>query len=858
MCDKERRMYMTKRILSILLAVVLILPCFGVCFAAESAETECSAISFTYGDGSAVKEIKAEQMTAKVTVSNGTADAIRPTLVVMSYIGGKMNEIWYESAETSIAAGKSADVAVKFVPNAATGTVIKAVVVDSMKTLKALSKVATAASNSTKLAGIKADGKALEGYSDDTDIYKYKTTSAIKSISAELVDGGQSAEVELAEAFPGISTVKVTASDGSVRTIQIVAYSDDTQIGELIPTVTYGSTASWSGTGVTDESGNYVLTGAAGGSNDRHMRFVTATPTGYVIGGDKILQMEIEFTAVKYASDTKNNGKTLLDIRTGSPETIYNGTYTTTKFEEGKTYTLRMVFDKERNIHVFLGDEKLNIALNKNEDTTANIILAQSSPADATASNVLSFKKPVCTVYPSSYDIITPTGEVGKTEEMFKIEPTMEITTGEAADYRIDVTPTSLTSGGYSGAKAAVVYETTAGVQKQTEAQTFDLSSMKQGNAYTLSMHIADNTTVTFMGKTQTYTIPSGSQITGITFSGYKGSDSYKLSNEKYIKIENVMRYDFADVVPVGKNLSVTNAKLNVAKYTQDSDYNSITLSLIGKNSSGAEVSAADVNIPMDAANDGDIYTLKYEIAVGGAINVYVNDTKTSLSIPDSIKSINAIAVYGLKSDNEYNISDYSAKVYDSKILGFGTPSFNGRDANTLYITDTGTYNSGAALTSTNGEYTLKKNIEGGVENTLKMTATAIPESAGFVRYEINVKPYGELTIFNAKPNMLGVRINTLDVKIREAYKLDMLVNLTTHEVRYYKNGVMTTKSVPGEGSETTSGQEFKNYEFWVRSEATTCPMSNIVTLSNVKQTNYSSEADFTFIESEIANAFNS
>lgn len=852
--NKERSLYMIKKMLSVLVACFTAIACISTGYA-EAPELEFSAIEYTYADGSAVSALKPETITASVNIKNNSNEAKRPVLVVMSYESGMLDGIWYEQADADIRPGTNADIHVSFAP-ASTGknTVIKAAVLDSMKALNSKSKTAELLSGTTALDSLKINGTAVSGYSDTVNQYLYKTASAIGSIEAEPADGGQKIQIKYAEDFPGISNVIVTAPNGSKRTIKIIAYQNDSDIDELVPTVTTGSGNKWNGTPSTDENGRYVLTGEADAGTDRHFRYQYGGVPAYEIGGSRIMQIDLGITAVKY-KPTKNNGKTLIDIRTDNGTMIYNTTALTTKMEEGKSYNIRMIFDKDRNVHVFMENEHIIIPLNKSADKTiSSIVLAQSSPEEAGASNVVAFDKPVYSIYPSSYDIITNNGEVGYTEEMFTAAPSEPISLSESLDYSIDVIPSVLNNGGYASAKASVIYGT-SGRDGATDEAAFDLSAMQQGKAETLKAHIYSNKTISveFMGASATYTLPSNAvSYKGIRFTGYKGGDEYICGNEKLLKTETVYEYSMDEPVAAGR-VAEGSAVLNVISYTQNEDYNTLTFAFAGRSESGAEVSGGEISIPMDGASSGGVYPISFSAGKDRKVKLNLMNQELTLTIPDGVKELTGIKLIGIKGSNEYSITDFDATVYSEKLIGITKPKFLGRDGNTEYITDNGVFEPRKEMVSTDGVYILKKKASS-AENTMYLRAGAFDSETGFIRFSMKVTPFGEILRLNAKPNMLSVRITTNGKEILTSpYRLDIIMDLSTCEVRYYKDGVMTAKTVPGEGSEASNGSALTQFEMWIQSNADTCAGSNLLSFSEVKQCNYSADAGFEEIESEIS-----
>ncbi len=405
---------MTKRILSVLLTAALILSCFTVVSAAEDNGFRCMGIRFTDSAGETVTELKNEPMTAKVTVVNNSSQGAAPVVVVTSYEDGIMNGIWYEKSDTEIAAGESGEISVNFTPvTIGDNTEIKAIVLRDMKGLAALSKRANMLSGSTSLEKISVNGKALEDYSDTKNIYLYETNGAIESIDAVPADGGETVEIRLADKFPGVSTVTVTASNGTKRIIQIVAYEDEADVAELIPVETTGSGGCWAGSKFGyNSSGKYEITGKENAALFQHIRYVYGGFPEHTVG-ERILKMDLNFTPTKY-EETATNGskqKALVYFRTTNSGDFW--VYPTTELTEGETYNVKVIIDKDCLVHIWYADEYFEHQLPTDKVNSINLLtIGVSSPLTKDEKNTVVFDNPVYTLYPTSYTEVSADGEV--------------------------------------------------------------------------------------------------------------------------------------------------------------------------------------------------------------------------------------------------------------------------------------------------------------------------------------------------------------------------------------------------------------------------------------------------------------
>lgn len=402
---------MKKRVLSVLLAVSM-MSGMGVVSYANSGDYNCTNFEFKDASGNLVRKLASEPMTANITVKNNTQEAKNPAVVVASYDNDMLDGIWYEQA-SDLEPGSSEDLSVDFTPvSTGANTTIDALLLDGMKSLAISSKQARLLSDSTDLESIVVNGAELEDYSDDQDTYMYQTKSAISSIEAYAVDGGEKIEISKATDFPSVSTITVTAGSGRVRTIQIVAYENEDDLKELIPIVSYGGGSWWAGSsGTTNAKGQFTLTGKAGAATNQHFRYAMNGFPDYTFGSGRIMQIDLTFTPTEY-KETQNSGKSSIYFEP-TPRPDY-GFELKTKWVEGKQYNLRIIFDQDRVMHMWFEDEYYEQKLDAKNESIKNFVLSQSSPIEANAQNTVVFERPVFTIYPSSYTIITKDGEVQK------------------------------------------------------------------------------------------------------------------------------------------------------------------------------------------------------------------------------------------------------------------------------------------------------------------------------------------------------------------------------------------------------------------------------------------------------------
>lgn len=224
-----------KKVMALLLLLISILLCIGVVsFAGEKDVLECSNISFNDSLGNPVTTLSEEQFVAEVSVKNTGTEAVNPVLVVCSYHSGKLNRIWYDSAEKMIESGNVAEISVVFTPiTADENTVIKATLIDGLLTLNAPVASAEMFRSTTCLESIMVGDKRISDYSDDKDKYLFKITNNESKVSAQAADGGTKVEVIQPEQIPGNAVVNLTATDGSIRCVEVTLYSEDEQLYSL-------------------------------------------------------------------------------------------------------------------------------------------------------------------------------------------------------------------------------------------------------------------------------------------------------------------------------------------------------------------------------------------------------------------------------------------------------------------------------------------------------------------------------------------------------------------------------------------------------------------------------------------------
>ena len=398
---------MFKRICLIFAAFLICLLSIGNVFA-QSRDLECENIEYLTETGKKVTEIGNDKIFAKVSVKNNTESEQQPAAVVASYESGVLNGIWYNTTDTALQSGESGMITVEFYPVTSNeNTVIKTVVIDSLKRLEAQSEVAEMLSDSVSLREICVNGKAVSDYSDNKDTYLIETNEAFSEITAKAADGGTKVETVVSTDFPSVSSVKVTSSMGKTRQISIVAYNDSEQLKNLIPVTTQlTSPQAFNGTGVTNADGSYTLTGKAGETSiGKHLRYVFGKIPSDFSFASNILRFDVDITADEYY-ETSNNGKSRIYVKT-SDGVEYNTSYLSTKFTQGNTYHLKLLFDTERNCHVYLNDEYLTFKLKNGTGTgVTGVYFGQDSPIDSALSNVLTFKNASCMIYPPQYSLI--------------------------------------------------------------------------------------------------------------------------------------------------------------------------------------------------------------------------------------------------------------------------------------------------------------------------------------------------------------------------------------------------------------------------------------------------------------------
>ena len=212
---------MTKRILSLALAVMMVLSISSFVYAADSS-LECSNISFVNANGEVVTALSTEPITAKVEITKNTSSE-KAVLMVCSYQNDMLNGVWYASE------GADGKIEVTFALETTENTVVKATVLGSLETLANPSVTAKATLDSLELSRIVINGEIFEDCTSGKIVKKVEAGSTL-NIAAIPVDGGTKVEIEKATTIPGVSTVKLTSAGGSEDKIDIITYSDVAQL----------------------------------------------------------------------------------------------------------------------------------------------------------------------------------------------------------------------------------------------------------------------------------------------------------------------------------------------------------------------------------------------------------------------------------------------------------------------------------------------------------------------------------------------------------------------------------------------------------------------------------------------------
>ena len=220
---------MIKKLLPVFV-IVLALVCTFVCANAQS--PVCTNIQYLDAEGKTITSYTEGAVYATAKIENNTEDAIKPVLVVSGYKDGVMNGIWYKSAKEEISVGGKGEVVVEFTPvEVGEGTVIKATLLDGLKSLNPYLKSAQMLNDTTDLKGILVDGVWLENYSNEETSYIVKTENG--DISPVVTDSGTVAEYIAPEAIPGYGNIKVTSAFGNERNIELLMYSKEEQLYSL-------------------------------------------------------------------------------------------------------------------------------------------------------------------------------------------------------------------------------------------------------------------------------------------------------------------------------------------------------------------------------------------------------------------------------------------------------------------------------------------------------------------------------------------------------------------------------------------------------------------------------------------------
>lgn len=477
-------------------AGALIMLAGGTVFGASSGGLDCETIEYLTESGDKVTTLDGSKTIARVAVKNNTDSPQQPAAVVASYESGKLNGIWYNTTDSELQSGESGIISVEFYPvTANSSTEIKTVVVDSMKKLEAQSEIAEMLSDSVGLKRICVDGKELSEYDDSTDTYLIETNQAFSEISAEPADGGTEVETIVSAEFPSVSKVNVTSSMGKRRTIRIVAYNDKDQLKNLIPVTTkLTSPQAYNGTGGANEDGSYTIIGKAGDTSaGKHLRYVFGTIPADLSFENNIVRFDVDITADEYY-ETLNSGKSRIFVDT-SDGIQYNTTYMSTRFEQGETYHLKLIFDTERNCHIYLNDEYASFKMKSGTGTgIKGVQFGQSCPADTSLANVLTFRNASCTVYPPEYSLII-NGEPSSNDNLPAIVGGGKLTvskrgectvTTENEDYVVTKKPTNAEQYSinieYAGGASFEAYEEGVSIQRYIKQEMdFVVSELQTG-----------------------------------------------------------------------------------------------------------------------------------------------------------------------------------------------------------------------------------------------------------------------------------------------------------------------------------------------------------------------------------------
>ena len=215
---------MRKRIISALLIVISILGAFATGYAVDTG-IECSNITFVDANGDNITALNAEPITAKVTVIKNTSGK-KPVLLVCSFENEMLNGVWYKSAIDF-----EGEISVPFTPVVGANTVIKASVIDGLKTLNNPTATAQALKESIGLTAIKVNGEPLEDYTDEITTFK-KLVSKDDDLKIDVIpeDGGTKVEIEKSSAFAQVVRIKLTSKEGNRKTINLALYTDEAQL----------------------------------------------------------------------------------------------------------------------------------------------------------------------------------------------------------------------------------------------------------------------------------------------------------------------------------------------------------------------------------------------------------------------------------------------------------------------------------------------------------------------------------------------------------------------------------------------------------------------------------------------------
>jgi len=225
-----------KQLLSVVLMLCMVASSC-VAFAAPQfdAAYECSGVSFGYQDGETWTDADSlkggQEISAKVSVSK-TGDKENAVFSLFVYKNGKMydNEIvTLEVGEEPVEFKATASV-----PADPEGCQAVAVLWNNFYDMEMICDSALFPSANTKLRGLYADGKLIEGFDPDVTEYSYAlATDAEKypDISWQAADSSVKVTYKKPITFPGKSIVTVEAADGS-KTEYTIKYVSE--VGDFI------------------------------------------------------------------------------------------------------------------------------------------------------------------------------------------------------------------------------------------------------------------------------------------------------------------------------------------------------------------------------------------------------------------------------------------------------------------------------------------------------------------------------------------------------------------------------------------------------------------------------------------------